>query len=170
MPNQSIAARLCSISLRELRIFGTRPLLLFTMILAPIICLVFLSSLMKEGLPTKLPAGLVDEDDTNVTRTVTRILGSMEATDLVARYSNFSEARKAMQRGEIYSFFYIPEGLTEDALANRQPRISFYTNESYFVPGSLLMKDSRYAAELAGLARPAKPYTPRALPRDRPWA
>ena len=152
MPNQSIAARLCSISLRELRIFGTRPLLLFTMILAPIICLVFLSSLMKEGLPTKLPAGLVDEDDTNVTRTVTRILGSMEATDLVARYSNFSEARKAMQRGEIYSFFYIPEGLTEDALANRQPRISFYTNESYFVPGSLLMKDSRYAAELAGLA------------------
>lgn len=57
-----------------------------------------------------------------------------------------------MQRGEIYGFFYIPQGLTEDAIANRQPRLSFYTNETYFVPGTLLMKDLRYACELAGLA------------------
>ena len=57
-----------------------------------------------------------------------------------------------MQRGEIYSFFLIPKGTTEDALASRQPRISFYTNEAYFVPGSLLMKDFRTASELAGLA------------------
>lgn len=152
MPKQTIATRLSSIFRRELRMFGSRPLFLFTMILAPVICLVFLTSLMYEGLPTKLPSGLVDEDDTHVTRIVTRILGSMEETDLVRRYPNFSEARKAMQRGEIYSFFYIPKGLTEDALANRQPKISFYTNEAYFVPGTLLMKDARYASELAGLA------------------
>lgn len=152
MPRQTIVTRLTSIFRRELRIFGTRPLFLFTMILAPVICLVFFTSLMNNGLPTKLPAGMVDEDDTHVTRIVERILGSMEETELITKYPNFSEARKAMQRGEIYSFFYIPKGLTEDALANRQPKISFYTNEAYFVPGTLLMKDSRYASELAGLA------------------
>ena len=57
-----------------------------------------------------------------------------------------------MQRGEIFSFFYIPKGTTEEALASRQPKISFYTNEAYFVPGSLLMKDFRTASELSGLA------------------
>ncbi len=57
-----------------------------------------------------------------------------------------------MQRGEIYAFFYIPEGTTEEAISNRQPKISFYTNESYLVPGSLLMKDMRTAGELSGLA------------------
>lgn len=144
--------RLITIFRRELRIFSHRPLFLFTMIVAPVLCIVFFTTLMSDGLPTKLPAGLVDEDDTHVTRIVTRILGSMEETDLVARYPSFTEVRQAMQRGEIYGFFYIPRGLTEEAISNRQPRLSFYTNETYFVPGTLLMKDMRYASELSGLA------------------
>lgn len=145
-------SRLIAIFRRELRLFAHRPLFLFTMIVAPVLCIVFFTTLMADGLPTKLPAGLVDEDDTHVTRIVGRILGSMEETDLVARYPSFSEARRAMQRGEIFGFFHIPQGLTEDAIANRQPRLSFYTNETYFVPGTLLMKDLRYASELSGLA------------------
>ena len=149
---KKIYDRLITIFRREMRIFAHRPLFLFTMIVAPVLCVVFFTTLMSDGLPTKLPAGLVDEDDTHITHIVTRILGSMEETDLVTRYPSFTEARRAMQRGEIYGFFYIPKGLTEDAIANRQPRLSFYTNETYFVPGTLLMKDLRYACELSGLA------------------
>lgn len=148
----TICNRLITIFRRELRIFAHRPLFLFTMIVAPVLCIIFFTTLMADGLPTKLPAGLVDEDDTHITRIITRILGSMEETDLAVRYPSFTEARRAMQRGEIYGFFYIPQGLTEDAIANRQPRLSFYTNKTYFVPGTLLMKDLRYACELAGLA------------------
>lgn len=144
--------RLTAIFKRELHIFAHRPLFLFTMLVAPVACIVFFTTLMGNGLPTKLPAGLVDEDDTHITHTVKRILGSMEETHITAHYPSFSEARKAMQRGEIYGFFYIPRGLTEDCIANRQPRLSFYTNETYLVPGTLLMKDLRYASELAGLA------------------
>lgn len=147
-----ISKRLWAIMRRELEIFSHRPLFLFTMIVAPVLCIIFFTTLMADGLPTKLPAGLVDEDDTHVTRIVGRILGSMEETNLTERYATFSDARRAVQRGEIYGFFYIPEGLTEDAIANRQPRLSFYTNDTYFVPGTLLMKDLRYASELAGLA------------------
>lgn len=148
----TICNRLITIFRRELRIFAHRPLFLFTMIVAPVLCIIFFTTLMADGLPTKLPSGLVDEDDTHITRIITRILGSMEETDLAVRYPSFTEARHAMQRGEIYGFFYIPQGLTEDAIANRQPRLSFYTNETYFVQGTLLMKDLRYACELAGLA------------------
>ncbi|MGM9675407.1 MAG: ABC transporter permease [Bacteroidaceae bacterium] len=146
------ARRLLAIVRRELKIFAHRPLFLFTMIVAPMACIVFFTSLMADGLPSKLPAGIVDEDDTRITRIVGRILGSMEETRIVGRYANFSEARQAMQRGEIYGFFHIPKGLTEEAIAQRQPCLSFYTNDAYFVPGTLLMKDFRYASELAGLA------------------
>lgn len=147
-----LTLRLYAIAKRELRIFAHRPLFLFTMIVAPVVCIVFFTTLMGDGLPTKLPAGMVDEDNTHVTRIVGRILGSMEETEIVARYRNFSEAREAVQRGEIYGFFHIPCGLTEEAIAQRQPRLAFYTNDAYFVPGTLLMKDLRYASELAGLA------------------
>lgn len=149
---KTISKRLYAIFRRELRIFAHRPLFLFTMIVAPVLCLVFFTTLMADGLPTKLPAGLVDEDDTHITRIMIRILDSMEETSLTKRYASFTEARQAMQRGEIYGFFYIPQGLTEEAIANRQPKLSFFTNETYFVPGTLLMKDLRYACELSGLA------------------
>jgi ABC-2 type transport system permease protein len=36
-------------------------------------------------------------------------------------------------------------------MASRQPTISFYTNEAYYVPGTLLMKDLKTASVLAGL-------------------
>lgn len=149
---KDIAKRLAAIIKRELKMFAHRPLFLFTMIVAPVLCAIFFTTLMVDGLPTKLPAGMVDEDNTHITRIVGRIIGSMEETDIVARYPNFSEAREAVQRGEIYGFFYIPRGLTEEAIAQRQPKLSFYTNDAYFVPGTLLMKDLRYASELAGLA------------------
>ena len=144
--------RIKSIILRELRGYSRRPLFLFCMIVAPVLCAVFFVTLMDKGLPTRLPAGIVDEDNTYISRTIVRTIDAMEEADIVASYPSFTAARQAMQRGEIFSFFYIPKGTTEEALANRQPKISFYTNEAYFVPGSLLMKDFRTASELSGLA------------------
>lgn len=148
----NILRRIFSISRREVGIYSRRPLFLFCLLVAPVICVVFLVTLMKEGLPTELPAGIVDEDNTKISRTIARTIDALEETDIRYRYTDFSEARKAMQRGEIYAFFYIPEGTTEKAISNRQPRVSFYTNEAYLVPGSMLMKDMRTASELSGLA------------------
>lgn len=140
------------ISRRELQSFSKRPMFLVIMIVAPLGFLWMFSSLMKAGLPTKLPAALVDEDNTHVTRELTRILGSMEETRFEMKTFSYTEARQAMQRGEIYGIFRIPKGTTEAALTQRQPVISFYTNDSYFIAASLLMKDMRKLSEMAGIA------------------
>lgn len=148
----TIFQHLKAIFIYELKAYSRRPLLMFCMIVAPVLCVIFFTTLMGKGLPTKLPAGIVDEDNTTTSRTIVRTIDALEETDLAYSYPSFSEARKAMQRGEIFAFFYIPKGTTEDAIANRQPRLSFYTNEAYFVPGTLLMKDLRMTSELSGLA------------------
>lgn len=147
-----IIKRILRIAQREVKLFSHRPLCLFCAIIAPIFCAIFFTSLMYEGLPTDLPAGVVDEDNTKTTRQIIRTLDALENTDIVAEYSNFSEAREAMQQGKIYAFFYIPKGTTEKAISSRQPQISFYTNETYFVAASLLMRDLRLSSELVGLA------------------
>ena len=54
-----------------------------------------------------------------------------------------------MQRGEIYGFFYIPEGTSAKAQAGRQPKLSFYTNNTLLIAGSLLFKDMKMMSELA---------------------
>ncbi len=140
------------IIIREIRAFGTRPIFLMIMFVAPLTFLWLFTSMMSSGLPTKLPAALVDEDDTHVTRQLTRILGSMEETDFVLRTQDFTVARKAMQQGKVYAIFRIPKGTTEAALTQRQPTVSFYTNDTYYVAASLLMKDMRKISEMAGLA------------------
>lgn len=145
--------RLLKIWWREIRLFSKRPMMLTLLFVAPIVLLLFFVSLMSDGLPKDLPAGLVDEDNTQITRTIVRTLDAMEQTEVMNhRYASVSEAREAMQRGEIYAFLHIPAGTTEKALAQRQPRLAFYTNQSYLVAGSLLMRDLRTASELAGMA------------------
>ena len=137
---------------REVSVLIRRPLLIFCMLVAPVFTTFLMTSIMRNGLPTDMPAGLVDEDDTQTTRSLIRVLDAMESTDLRYRYTSFSEARKAMQRGEIYAFLYIPKGTTHDAIGSRRPKISFYTCDTYFVPASLLMKDLTTLSELSGMA------------------
>lgn len=80
---------------------------------------------MWNGLPTDMPAGVVDLDNTATTRNIIRNLDAFQQTKIVAHYAGFADARKAMQEGKIYAFYFIPEGTTAKALASRQPKVSF---------------------------------------------
>lgn len=140
---------LLNIAKREVLRIAVRPLYLFCMIIAPVFCYLFFTTLMANGLPTDLPAGVVDLDNTSTTRNIIRNLDAFQQTHIVAHYPSVMEARKAIQRGEIYSFYYIPEGTTEATLASRQPKVSFYVNYSYLIAGSLIYKDQRTISELA---------------------
>ena len=138
---------------RECRRLVSRPLYLFCMVIAPSFCYVFFTTLMDSGLPKDLPAGVVDMDDSSTSRNIVRNLDAFSQTGVVAHYSNVSDARIAVQEGKIYGFFYIPKGLSAEAQSQRQPTISFYTNYSYLIAGSLLFRDMKMLGELtAGAA------------------
>ena len=143
---------LSEVVVREIKRIATKPMYLFCMVIAPVLSFIFFSTLMDEGLPTNLPSGVVDLDNTSVTRNIIRNLDAFQQTQVVKHYSSFDDARQAMQRGEIYSFYYIPEGTTEKAISSKQPRVSFYTNNAYLVAASLLYKDQRMMSELASAA------------------
>lgn len=137
------------IARRELRRMASKPIYWFCMIAAPLFCFVFFTSLMAEGLPTDMPLGLVDNDNTTTSRSLTRNLDAFEMTSIKEQYANVTEAREAVQRGDIYGFYYIPKGTTRRAQRQELPVVSFYTNYSYLVAGSLLYRDMRTMSELA---------------------
>ena len=141
---------------RECRRLTSRPLYLFCMVIAPLFCYLFFTTLMGSGLPTNLPVGVVDMDQTAVSRNIVRNLDSFGQSEVIAHYPNVSEARIAMQEGKIYAFFYLPPGLSSDATNQQQPKISFYTNNSYLIAGSLLLKDMKMMSELASGAAARK--------------
>lgn len=137
------------IARRELRRMASKPIYWFCMIAAPLFCFVFFTSLMAEGLPTDMPLGLVDNDNTTTSRSLARNLDAFEMTSIKEQYANVTEAREAVQRGDIYGFYYIPKGTTRKAQRQELPGVSFYTNYSYLVAGSLLYRDMRTMSELA---------------------
>lgn len=134
---------------REWKRIAAHPIYLFCMVLAPLFCYYFFTSLMRQGLPESLPMGLVDEDQTTTTRNLARNLDAFQMSDITHEYPNVTEARRAVQKGDIYGFYLIPHGTTKQAQLQRVPMVSFYTNYSYLVAGSLLYRDMRMMSELA---------------------
>ena len=137
------------VMLREWRRLLSRPIYLFCIFIVPLVSAVMLTSLMGEGLPTDMPVGLVDMDNTTTTRNIARNLDAFQNTRIAYKFADVTEARHAMQRGEIYAFYYFPKGTTEKLLRQEQPKVSFYTNNTYLMAGSLLYKDMRTMSELA---------------------
>lgn len=123
-----------------------RPIYWLGFFILPLFCFFFLTNMMENGLPIKVPAAMVDKDGSAISRSVTQELGGMQLVDLVADCNSFTEARHKMQEGSIFGFFMIPENFQEDLLAGRQPVITYYTNMTYFVPGSLLFKTFKTTA------------------------
>lgn len=128
---------------------ASKPIYWVGMFALPLFIFLLITSIMEEGLPEKVPAGIVDHDGTSLSRQITQSLGGMQLVDLVETPTSYTEARHRMQEGKIYGFFMIPENFQADLLSGKSPEITFYTNMTYFVPGSLLFKTFKATAVLA---------------------
>lgn len=125
---------------------ATKPIYLVGFFFLPLFIFLMLTSLMEAGLPTQIPAAIVDHDGSSLSRSVSQSLGSTQMVKVVETPSSFTEARHLVQEGKIFGFFMIPENFQADLLAGRAPEITFYTNMTYFVPASLLFKTFKSTA------------------------
>lgn len=134
---------------RELGRWGSRRVYLWAMVLTPLAVALFLLNLMNEGLPTKVPTAIVDNDNTTMSRTLVQSLGSTELIDIQYHASSYHDAMDMVKSGKIYGFFLIPDNFEADALAGRTPTLTYYNNMTYFVPGTLAFKGFKTMAVLA---------------------
>ena len=125
---------------------ATKPIYWVGIFVLPLFTFLLITSLMEEGLPMKVPAGIIDHDGTKLSRQITQSLNGMQLVDLTETPTSFTEARHLMQEGKIFGFFMIPENFQANLLSGKSPEISFYTNMTYFVPGSLLFKTFKSTA------------------------
>ena len=138
--------------LREGRILLKNPIYMFCMVVFPIAVVFFFTSLLDDGQPLDLPIAVVDQDNTSTTRSLTRTLDAFQNSRVVAHYPTPAEARRAIQRNKIYGFLYIPKGTTDELIASRQPKISFYYTLTAITAGSMVYKDLKTIATLGSAA------------------
>lgn len=125
---------------RGIRTLCSRRIYLFMMVVVPLGCAFFFLSLMHEGLPLKVPVGMVDMDHSALSRRIGRSLNAGELIDIKDDFESFNAAMTKVKSGEIFGFFFIPSDFQEKALSGRTPTLSFYSNMTVFVPGTLSYK------------------------------
>ncbi len=134
---------------REIARLGSRRVYLWGILLVPLLVAFFLVDLMSTGLPTKVPTAIVDLDNSPMSRNLTMSLGSSELINLTDHVGSYHEAMQLVKSGKIYGFFMIPHDFEEQALAGRTPTLTYYSNMTYFVPGTLAFKGFKTMAVLS---------------------
>lgn len=140
------------IALRELDILRKNPIYAYCMVVFPLMTVLFFTSMLDDGQPHDLPIGVVDQDDSSMSRGIVRNLDAMQSSRVAYHFATVTEARDAMQENKIYAYLYIPKGTTAKLLAGRQPKISYYYTMTSLTAGSMAMKDLKTIGMLGSAA------------------
>ena len=135
---------------RECHRLVSRPLYLFCMVIAPLFCYIFFTTLMDSGLPPTSPVGAVDLDNSASSRNILRNLDAFGQT--ACRGVVIAVLTKHVQlcrKAKSTDFFIYPKECRPMPRVNANPNYLFYTNYSYLIAGSLLFKDMKMMSELA---------------------
>lgn len=139
-------------TVREAHILVKNPIYGFCMVVFPLVVVFFFTSILEQGQPQELPVGVVDHDNTSTTRALVQRLDAFQTSRVVAHFASVADARRAIQENQIYGFIYFPKGTTDELLASRQPKISFYYTMTTISAGSLVYKDLKTIASLGSAA------------------
>lgn len=114
------------------RILGDRGL--FSLIvLAPILYGVFYPQPYLGQLVRDIPIAVVDDDRSDVSRTLIETLDADEAIAVAVQALTLAEARAALQRREVFGIVGIPEGTAREALKGNPARIPAFVDSVYFL-------------------------------------
>lgn len=137
---------------RELQRIYQRPRYLIILTLGIVFSYVFFITLMQEGQPEELPIAIVDHDGSYLSRRLCHELNATQGVKVIAVYDSHAEARKAMQRQEIFAFMEIPNHTFSNMLDFKRPHISIYSNNAFLLAGSLSYKQLATMGKLASAA------------------
>ncbi|MDE7119340.1 MAG: ABC transporter permease, partial [Muribaculaceae bacterium] len=171
---------------REVGILVSRPIYLAAMVLVPVAMTFFFICMLGPGLPLKLPAAMVDLDNSQLSRQIARNLNATELVKFSYTARSFDEAMDQVESGKTMGFFVIPRDFERHAIAGDAPTLTFYTNLAYYVPGTLAFKGFKTMAvttsgklvsvELVGKGIPPgaaatilQPMTVNNVPLNNPW-
>lgn len=129
---------------RELYAMVKHPIYIIMIVVLPLACYLFFASLMPEGSPERLPIGIVDHDNSIVSRKVVRQIDATSQTKVFGRYISFEEANADLRKGKIYGFLEIPADFEKQASTGGQPKVFFYYTQAFYIPGSLSLKNLSY--------------------------
>lgn len=111
---------------RELDRMVSRRLYFGVCIVLPLFCIFYMSTIFGNGQMENIPVGIVDQDQTALSREVIRQVEVVPTFRVIHRYTDAEAARKATEAKDIYGYLVIPDNFEADATAGRKATLSYY--------------------------------------------
>jgi ABC-2 type transport system permease protein len=126
---------------REINRMTSRPLYFLSVVILPLLSLLFFVSLMKEGVPVKLPVAVVDYDHTALSAKFRRTIDATPGSSVVMTPATEHEALSELRKGNIYGYVVLPHNLQADIMNGTQPVVRFYYQNGLLIAGGLIQND-----------------------------
>jgi ABC-2 type transport system permease protein len=126
---------------REINRMTSRPLYFLSVVILPLLSLLFFVSLMKDGVPVKLPVAVVDYDHTALSAKFRRTIDATPGSSVVMTPATEHEALSELRKGNIYGYVVLPHNLQADIMNGTQPVVRFYYQNGLLIAGGLIQND-----------------------------
>src|SRR5574344_635608 len=151
---------------REISRLAKRPYIVAVMILMPIIACFILGSTFCNGSPKDLPITILDEDNSQISRMLVRIIDSTPTCFVKYKVATMKEGKDLIIGGQSYALIVIPRDFTRDLYRMEQPQIVYYYNNNLLLIGGLLTKDVSTAVQTFMGGIDAKLQMMKGVPKD----
>jgi ABC-2 type transport system permease protein len=126
--------------LREIDRMSGSTIYVFTTLIGPLISFVILLSIFSAGVPRDIPVGVVDMDNTNLSRKISMWIGATQEAEVTMRLPNQEEAYRQMADGKIDAVIIIPENTEKNILKGVSQPVSVFINNTNLLKGGYLQK------------------------------
>lgn len=126
--------------LREIDRMSGSTIYLFTTLIGPLISFIILLSVFSAGVPHNIPVGVVDMDNSNLSRKISMWVGATQEVDVSMHLPNQEEAYRQMAEGTLDAVIIIPEGTEKNILKGVGQPVSVFINNTNLLKGGYLQK------------------------------
>ena len=126
---------------REISKIKSNKFLMVMLFIAPIVFSIIVIWTFSAGIPKNLPIAVLDLDNSDITRTITRAIDSTPSAKVRYKVENYNQGYDLIKEGKVYAIIVYPQNFKKDLNRNNTPKIVYYYNNQMILIGSIITKD-----------------------------
>ena len=139
--NQMLIKRILHVVKREVREIIHDRLYLSILLILPIVMLSFFAIMFHDGTIKKLPIVLVDNDKSDMSRTLKRMLSATRGVDVAYESQSIDEAEAMLLSGDVYGIIFIEDGFGSSIYRGIPVKVECYVSGTNMSASGVIERD-----------------------------
>jgi ABC-2 type transport system permease protein len=128
---------------REARRLRASPWDLAMVTWVPLLAVALMWWVFSAGLPRHLPVGVVDADQSSLSRQLVRMLDATPGLQVTQHYANNAEAERALRSVQVYAVITVPRDFARTVKEGRAAQVTLLHNAQLGTHSGVLQRDVR---------------------------